>query len=120
MPVLISTQWTAVYDEEIQAVLGFYSLSAFVRSKAERRSVQLGVCPVQFAHYLKLRSAMEYDSWKNLEELVTQHNDHTNECLTDILVKNGTQAICLSFLLNKALDQYFAIIYVNGSYEFKI
>ena len=111
-----------MYDEEIQAVLGFYSLSAFVRSKAERRSVQLGVCHVQFALYLKLRCALEYDSGKNYEEFLKKFVDHHLECLTNVMTQNGSLAIRISLLLIKtnSLSRFFgkkfAIIYTGGCY----
>jgi len=54
-PVVLSTQWTSFYDKEIQALLGFHSLCCFVLDPS-RRSVYLGVCPVQFALYVKLRT----------------------------------------------------------------
>jgi len=59
-PVVLSTQWTSIYDKEIQELLGFYSLCSYVLDKCSSRSVYLGVCPVQFAHYLKLRTKLSH------------------------------------------------------------
>ena len=54
-PVILSTQWSEIYDKEIQSMLGFYSLCSYVLDKAGSRSVYLGVCPVLFSLYLKVR-----------------------------------------------------------------
>ena len=54
LPVIISTQWTSVYDKELQEMLGLYTLCSFIFYKTDRRRfVYLGVCPVLFAYYLK-------------------------------------------------------------------
>ena len=58
-PVLLSTQWTAVYDAELQALLGLCSLCAFVSNRTDALSVCLAVCPVLFALYLKARCALD-------------------------------------------------------------
>jgi len=61
-PVMLSTQWTCIYDKEIQQVLGFYSLSSYVLDKCSSRSVYLGVCPVQFALFVKVRTGLVHGS----------------------------------------------------------
>jgi len=55
-PVVLSTQWTSIYDKEIQELLGFYFVCSYVLDKCGSRSASLGVCPVQFALYVKLRT----------------------------------------------------------------
>ena len=55
--VFVSTQWTAVYDAELQALLGLCSLCAFVSNRTDVRSAWVAVCPVQFVLYPKARCA---------------------------------------------------------------
>jgi len=54
-PVVLSTQWTGVYDKDIQELLGFHSLCTYIMTQGNSRAVYFGVCPVQFALYLKVR-----------------------------------------------------------------
>jgi len=58
-PVILSTQWTSIYDKEIQEMLGFYSLASYLLDKSNSSSVYLGISPVQFALYVKVRTNME-------------------------------------------------------------
>jgi len=44
----------------MQELLGFYSLCSYVLDKCSSCSVYLGVCPVQFAHYVKLRTELAH------------------------------------------------------------
>jgi len=37
---------------------GYYSLCSYVLDKCSSRSVYLGVCPVQYTHYVKLRTEL--------------------------------------------------------------
>ena len=67
-PVVLSTQWTSIYDKEIQQLLGFYFLCSYVLDKYvldkySSRSVFLGVCSVQFALYLILRVVLNQSPW---------------------------------------------------------
>jgi len=55
--VVLSTHWSSIYENEIQQLLGFHSLCSYVLDKSSSRSVHLGVCPVLFALYVKLRTA---------------------------------------------------------------
>ena len=84
---------------------------SLARSKAERRSVQLGACPVQFALYLKLRCDMEYDMWKNFEEHLKKYNDHIEECWMDGMMKNGTDAISASFMMSNVYSIHHKVRY---------
>jgi len=88
-PVVLSTQWTSIYDKEIQELLGFYSLSSYVFDKCSSRSVYLGVCPVQFAHYVKVRSATEH----TFSDAILDFDTHIKECVCDKNVNNGTIAV---------------------------
>jgi len=96
-PVVLSTQWSAVYDKEIQAMLGFYSLCTYVIDVTAAVSplVYLGVCPVQFALYIKVRSELEQrfsdsvTTWKH----VYDYNEHARKCGCDTAVNNGEQVV---------------------------
>ena len=82
-PVLLSTQWTAIYDGELQALLGLSSLCAFVSNK---RSVCFAVSPVQFALYLKLRCIVDsgYSSEpRRYSKDFREQIEHNNECIFD-------------------------------------
>ena len=78
-PVLLSTEWAAIYDNEIQAMLGFHSLCAFLFDlKVRSRSVCLCVCPILFAHYLKIHCFTRLsDFMKYLHEI---YAFHVNAC----------------------------------------
>jgi len=87
-PVILSTQWTKIYDSEIQRLLGFYSLSSYVLDKYSSRSVYLGVCPVHFAIYVKIRTA------GSPRDLITQtrakeYTQHITVCECDNKVGYG-------------------------------
>ena len=82
-PVVISTEWIEIFDSGIQAVIGFYSLCSFIESKAVRRSVYLGVCPVHFALYLKLRCAADTGALLILLELKQEYARHNRICTSD-------------------------------------
>ena len=71
LPMLPSTQWSAVYDAELQTVLGFASLCKFVSERLLRSEAQLGeerpagklqvciaICVVHFLYYLQARCAI--------------------------------------------------------------
>ena len=82
-PVVISTEWSEIFDSGIQAVIGFYSLCSFIESKAVRRSVYLGVCPVHFALYLKQRCAKDKNNLASLLELAQEYTRHDKICASD-------------------------------------
>ena len=82
-PVVISTEWLEIFDSGIQAVIGFYSLCSFIESKAVRRSVYLGVCPVHFAHYLKLRCVVDRKNRGSLVQLEQEYSPHDERCKSD-------------------------------------
>jgi len=93
-PVVLSTQWTSIYDKEIQELLGFYSLCSYVLDKCSSRSVYLGVCPVQFAHYVKVRTARDHRfNDTTIEKYVNGYNTHIEACFCDNNVKNGTAVV---------------------------
>ena len=94
-PVVISTEWIQIFDSGIQSVIGFYSLCSFIQSKAVRRSVYLGVCPVHFA--LKLRCAVDAGDRVRLMELKQEYKCHNERCAeSDPRVRdNRALAICL-------------------------
>jgi len=91
-PVVLSTQWTSIYDKEIQELLGFYSLSSYVLDKGSSRSVYLGVCPVQFVIYVKLRTVMRAAhlfSVSTINKYIDDCNEHIHACQCDQKVNKG-------------------------------
>ena len=100
-PVLISSDWVKIFDEHLQAFLGFYTLFAFLTKSNESRSVCLGFCPVSFVLYLKICVAFRRQD--NVEDiilkLVEERNEHcAHSCECDILNNGGhflTAAICV-------------------------
>jgi len=95
-PVVLSTQLTSIYDKEIQELLGFYSLCTYVLDKFSSRLVYLGVCPVQFALYLKLRMARLH----LLSEYLRDYNEHIAACHCDMNIKITTWLISRAFKLH--------------------
>jgi len=93
---VLSTEWAAIFDRQVQAVLGFYSLCSFFLNKSGDRAVCLGVCPVLFAHYLKLCVLRDKDESRRTRtscyELLRQleaYNEHFHACTSDYKVNNG-------------------------------
>jgi len=85
LPVVLSTQWTSIYDKEIQALLGFHSLCSYVLYQSSSRSVYLDVCPVHFALYIRLRNSMDaFQSIYKFCDLINKHfcefRDHLQAC----------------------------------------
>ena len=93
--VAVSTQWTGVYDKEIQELLGFYSLCTYVLDKFSSRSVYLGVCPVQFAVYLKLRAVRDIGCCSQIifTKLFEEFLDHRNTCRSNHMKSGGGTAV---------------------------
>ncbi len=58
-PFLLTTQWTEMYDRELQQMLGLSALCRFVIHGSDNGTVHIPVCPVQFALYLKARCSFE-------------------------------------------------------------
>jgi len=100
-PVVLSTQWTNIYDDEIQQLLGFHSLCSYVLGESNCRSVYLGVCPVQFALYLRVRTAMRAhrlsdvtnNTYQTINKYGCEYFTHITSCKCDVNVCNGTLAI---------------------------
>jgi len=96
-PVVLSTHLSSIYDKEIQQLLGFHSLCSCVLNKSSSRSVYLAVCPVQFAHYLKLCTAMDNEltggDCKTTSEYIDHYNKHFCACDCDSKVNSGIRAI---------------------------
>jgi len=80
LPVPLTTELTAVYDSEIQQLLGFLSLGEFVCNAAGSRSVKLGVCPAQFAMYLKCRSAADQTTFCSSSSECKEFLEHRRTC----------------------------------------
>ena len=102
LPVLLSTQWTAVYDAELQALLGFCSLCAFVSNRTDAGSVCLAVCPVQFVLYLNVRCALDQrctvDVWRSITDFYT-YNKQAITCVRGFYMST----IILSSLLHSII-----------------
>ena len=99
-PVELSTQWISTYDKEIQQLLGFYSLCYYVLDICSSRSVYLGVCPVQFALYLRLRVVI--DQWKwikypRVQRYICDYDEHIDACSCKIMIGSGT--FCMQTIL---------------------
>jgi len=80
--VVLSTQWTSIYDKEIQELLGFHSLCSYVLDESSSRSVYLEVCTVQFALYVKMRTAKRAHlfSVNTANEYIDDYNEHMPAC----------------------------------------
>jgi len=91
--VVLSTQWTIIYDKEIQELLGFYSLCSYVLDKCSSRSVYLGVCPVQFALYLKVRMTMKL----LIDWTICDYDEHFRVCTQNTKVTSGIMAMTQIF-----------------------
>jgi len=102
-PVVLSTQWTSIYDKEIQELLGCYFLCSYVLDKCSSRSVYLGVCPVQFALYVKLctvmRAAHVFSDWTIIKKYKDDYSEHIRVSQCDKKVNNGTTALSLTYFI---------------------
>jgi len=100
-PVVLSTQLTSIYDKEIQALLGFHSLCSYVSDKGSSRSVYLGVCPVLFAHYVKVRTAKEDPLLKSTLKCINDYIEHIiyDECGCDKRVNNGLLTLMKAYYI---------------------
>ena len=78
-PVLLTTQWAAVYNKKLQALLGLCSLCRFVSNRTDARSVCLAVCPVAFVLYLKARCALDQRRWADGRQSVDEYNVHVEQ-----------------------------------------
>ena len=91
LPVALSTQWTAVYDDDIQKMLGFYCLCSFVFDPRDSRVVHLGICPVQFSYYLKTLCTIIIGQWfwKDLKLVIRDWFIHIGRCTCDVTKTMG-------------------------------
>jgi len=96
-PVVLSTQWTSIYDKEIQELLGLYSLCSYVLDECSSRSVYLCVCPVQFALYVKVRMARLH-ALSEWSKYLHDYNEHIAKCYCDMNVKKTTWQISIAIV----------------------
>jgi len=86
-PVVLSTHWSNIYDKEIQQLLGFQYLCSYVLNKSSSCSVYLGVCPVQFALYVKVCTVIDHVFRVSVFSITSMHinnySKHTRECPCD-------------------------------------
>jgi len=101
-PVILSTQWTSVYDKEIRELLGFHSLCSYVLDKCSSRSVYLGVCSVQFALYVKLRTvkrAAHVFSVPTNNKYIVDYNEHNQACKCNKKVSTGLMPLSRAYFI---------------------
>lgn len=90
--VVLSTEWTDVYDSSLQQILGHYSLCAFIFDVTDRsRSVYQGICPILYALYLKWRFAVDLEKTSTVIDCMNEIQEH--KCLCDKKVNNGRLAV---------------------------
>ena len=97
-PVLLSTQWTAVYDAELQALLGLCSLCAFVSNRTDARSVCLAVCPVLFVLYLKARCCIDQSDMAYARNCVGDFLAYDKQCATLLKGRDVNKHLLLASL----------------------
>ena len=83
----------------------FYSLCSYVLDKFSSRSVYLGVCPVQFAVYLRLRAVRNIGCCSQIifTKLFEEYLEHTNTCKCNHLVKSGGRTAVLTVFHNYSI-----------------
>jgi len=96
-PVQLSTQWTEIYDNDIQELLGFHSLCTYIMTQGNRRAVCLGVCLVQFALYLKLCIDVKALGCNGVIAL-NKYIEHQRVCQCDNKVNNGRGILKYAYL----------------------
>jgi len=95
LPVPVSNQWSAVYDTDIQYLLGFYSLCSFIFGKnycrypTLDRNVHLGICLMHFLLYLRLRCVIDENRLSDVGVLVFDWKTHVKDCTDDKNANNG-------------------------------
>ena len=112
--VLLSTNWSSIYDKEIQEMLGFHSLYFYVLDKSSSRLVYFDVCPVQFALYLRLRAVTDtgFSNERNNHKYFEEYSEHLNICKCNS--RNNTVG---KVLVSVALQHYW--ITITSEYSFK-
>ena len=69
--------------------------------KCSSRSVYLGVCPVLFAHYVKLRTVFFHQfSIQHIRTFIEDYNEHMVECLCGVAEKNGRWIVDTAFKIS--------------------
>ena len=97
-----------IYDKEIQSMLGFYSLCSYVLDKCSNRSVYLGVCPEQFALYLKLRAAVDQsqNKWEDVFRVKNVFGDYGEYKKTTRYGINICIRLCSNIILFKFFSKF--------------
>ena len=90
-------------------MLGLYSLCSYVLDKSSSRSVYLGVCPVLFAHYLRLHTAVDH-GFNNVRvtKYIKDCYKHLEDCVTDEKVGNGK--LLVKTVVSRVEDRSFSVI----------
>jgi len=102
-PFLISSLRSAICDKDLQAIIGFLSLGIFVFRKDQRPSVQLGVCPVQFALYIKHRCVIDHWLRHHFDEAKRRCEEHANICEADFFDQRSWMLVlCVAGNINRA------------------
>ena len=113
-PVLLTTQWAAVYDKELQALLGLCSLCRFVSNRTDARSVCLAVCPVKFVLYLKLRCAHDQRCWADVRQSASEYDAHVEQCGASLINDRFTHEIFLFSLKLHACSSAVNLCFFPG------
>lgn len=89
LQVIVSTDWTECYHQQIQPLLGFYALTMHMlggETSDSSMSVSIPVCPVMFALYLTCRCCFEL-AYKGQGQWFVQFlstattlNEHAQNC----------------------------------------
>lgn len=129
LPVILTTDWSQIYDNEIRVLLGFVSMCSFINADKQmiQNPVFLGVCPVEFACYLKARCLIEQALTEFLNNTnrrssfvicrdkivlaIETYTDHVRVCKSDRYIKN--QGSILSVALELAVKSVIDILNVD-------
>ena len=82
VPVLMVEDWSVVFDNQIQTILGFYFL---VKYQLKLQTFVLDrICPLLFLHYLRVQCCWRtQDKLKNLSEYIDNFKQHHISCFQE-------------------------------------
>jgi len=116
-PLILSLTKRQSFDKKVPELVGLHSLYSYVLARAtaleevrHRHCVYIGVCPVQFALYLKCRCAivrsLGYENWKvwNCACLFRQHTESKDR---DCMGTYESRICSGSLLIEHALNNFF-------------
>lgn len=111
LPVAFSTHYSSIYDNELQEMLGLYSLFSFIWHRIDRCPLaNLAAYPVQFALYLKVRCAVvQLECLEQSNHTYTYNENHQfyrNHELMQIISARCAAEELLFERLAKSVDIY--------------